>query len=276
MLENARKDWMRALEDPCTRHGLNIDWELTEWSRGECLYFEHPCSPTRRGRIALDTEAYVVTYEVRVAHSRMDQTGVQALIERRFGSLRDSGGNIEAPLLVNGHRDIWGAEIWANAVDEEAAATWGRRLIEHAWDIIDTGRDGYVLDRLGIAFFREHFPLAQVLDDFVLGLHRRDWWGRKTLPDFPCFNGPGMAIFFDRHGRIVLRAMVGDGSLRRVIEQAYCPKTRNFDEASGVVESFWILPLRSNLAWRWGQYIDSWIDAHAEQFLMDPYNLDIE
>ena len=276
MLVTGLKDWMKALEAPCLHSGLSIDWELTEWSGDETVYFEHPGSPARRGRIARDADAYMVTYEVRIVHSRLDPVGAKALVERRLGSLLDAGATIDPPMLVPGHRDIWGAEVRKKVGDTDAAAEWGKRLVLEALDIVDTGRDGYVLDRLGMAFFREHLHLAQALDELVFGLHRRDWWGQKELPKFPCYDGPGMALFHDRHGRIIHTLLESRESLWRALQRQYSSTNRDFVDCSGVVESFWILPLRSSIAWRWGSYIQSWFEAHAEQYLMDPYDLDPE
>ncbi len=269
--------WKKELADRLAVHEIYVDWDMTDWEAGAELFFRHPASSIRFGSIVRRQKGdFGVIVEVRMYHSSLDKTGAAAVFERRLAPLVEDGARCGVPVRLRGNNNVWSASVYTLAADADEAVTWARRFVEKALDVVDMGIDGRAIDLMTMAFFREMLPVAQIFEKFSLGLHRRDWEGQERLPDYPRHEGPGVAVFFDSRGKIVLSLKAEKGQLDEAIDEAFDPQRRDFIIPDGQAEVFWQLPLESEMGRHWCKWISNWIHWWGYEQVRNPLDLDFE
>ena len=269
-----REVWVQRLGAELLCHGIHIDRDRTDICEDGAVAYTDPELEEWWGFIHRSNDRFLVTIEVSLAHSHLDEEGARTLLDRRLASLADAGATIGEIARSPFRRNVWCADLFAHADDEKMAAEWAHQFKQHALDIASCGADGQAVDALAVAFFRDNIRIAQVFDDLRLGLYRCDWVGLDALPVYRHHEGPGLAIFFDRRGRILKQVFARDGSIHDRIRAQFSPEAKDFVTSRGIVESFWVLPLSPETCFSWGDYLENWLCSWRQGQALDRFALD--
>ncbi|MFH1530440.1 MAG: hypothetical protein ABIK09_06880 [Pseudomonadota bacterium] len=269
-----REPWVQRLGAELLCYGIHIDWDRTDTCGDGAVFYAGPEMKDWCGFIYRTSEGYRVTIEVSLAHSHLDDEGARLLLDRRLEFLADAGATIREIARSPFRRNVWCADLFAHADDEKKAAEWAHQFKQHALDIAGCGADGQAVDALAVAFFRDNIRIAQVFDDLRLGLYRCDWVGLDALPVYRHHEGTGLAIFFDRRGRILKQVFARDGSIHDRIRAQFSPEAKDFVISRGIVESFWVLPLSMETSFLWGDYLENWLCSWRQGQALDRFALD--